>query len=96
MSVEEAVAPVVVDEDNSTSLPKDCPICKKGFDKIVPKLLPCLHSFCQPCLEDQLNEQQETTENVQRVHKPRIFHVEVEMSQMWPRVFSSESWNLKV
>ena len=59
MSVEEAVAPVVVDEDNSTSLPKDCPICKKGFDKIVPKLLPCLHSFCQPCLEDQLNEQQE-------------------------------------
>lgn len=56
LDVDETIS---VDEDNNNSLPKCCPLCKIGFDKIVPKLLPCLHSFCQPCLESRLNEQRE-------------------------------------
>lgn len=59
MNVDGTFSPVVTREDNKECLPHACPTCKKGFDKIIPKLLPCLHSFCQPCLEDKLNEQRE-------------------------------------
>lgn len=51
-------SPVVVEEKGDESLPKLCSICTTGFDKVVPKLLPCLHSFCQPCLEDRLQDDQ--------------------------------------
>lgn len=33
---------------------KKCLTC--GTDKRILKLLPCLHSFCQPCLEIQIQE----------------------------------------
>ena len=45
---------VTVEDKEDDSLPKCCSICKTGFDKVVPKLLPCLHSFCQACLENRL------------------------------------------
>ena len=48
------VSSVTVEDKEDNSLPKSCSICKTGFDKVVPKLLPCLHSFCQSCLEDRL------------------------------------------
>jgi len=30
----------------------NCPVCKKTFE--TPKLLPCLHSFCERCLQNSL------------------------------------------
>ncbi|XP_028410543.1 E3 ubiquitin-protein ligase TRIM33-like [Dendronephthya gigantea] len=54
-------SPVVVEEKGDESLPKFCSICTTGFDKVVPKLLPCLHSFCQACLEDRLQDDQAST-----------------------------------
>ncbi|XP_046861230.1 E3 ubiquitin-protein ligase TRIM33-like isoform X3 [Xenia sp. Carnegie-2017] len=44
-----------------SSLPKSCSICKTGFDSVAPKLLPCLHSFCQSCLEDRLRGNEPST-----------------------------------
>ena len=57
---------VIVEDNEVASLPKSCSICKTGFDKLVPKLLPCLHSFCQSCLEDRLqkDDQQSSTTTV--------------------------------
>ena len=54
---------IPVEEKEEDGLPKSCSICKTGFDKVVPKLLPCLHSFCQTCLEGRLrtDDQPSTT-----------------------------------
>lgn len=50
-----------VDDREEGSLPKCCSMCKNGFDNVVPKLLPCLHSFCQACLEDRLRKDDQSS-----------------------------------
>ena len=35
-----------------------CPVCHRNYDR--PKLLPCLHTFCQACLQNCLHQSQIT------------------------------------
>lgn len=37
------------DQSQSENLSTECSICQETYT--VPKVLPCLHTFCQPCLE---------------------------------------------
>ena len=63
VEIDDDTTSVPAEDKEENSLPKSCSICKTGFDKVVPKLLPCLHSFCQPCLEERLrtDDQPSTT-----------------------------------
>jgi hypothetical protein len=66
VEIDPDISSTTVEDNEDDSLPKSCSICKTGFDKVVPKLLPCLHSFCQSCLEDRLraDDQPSTTSRV--------------------------------
>ncbi|XP_038052388.1 E3 ubiquitin-protein ligase TRIM32-like [Patiria miniata] len=56
----EAAAKTVLDKISQGHL--ECPICCCRFKD--PKILDCLHSFCQKCLEEMMSKQMSETEKI--------------------------------
>ncbi|XP_041364788.1 tripartite motif-containing protein 2-like [Gigantopelta aegis] len=58
---------IVLDEDNFEDTFLRCMVCRDTFtisETKTPKLLPCHHSFCVPCIQQLYNTEQEYRQNL--------------------------------
>ncbi|KAL3887965.1 hypothetical protein ACJMK2_000350 [Sinanodonta woodiana] len=55
-------------EDTDSEERQNCPICLCEFK--IPRQLPCMHSFCEKCLQDYISSREETVKKLNKIVCP--------------------------
>ncbi|KAL3887970.1 hypothetical protein ACJMK2_000355 [Sinanodonta woodiana] len=55
-------------EDTDSEERQNCPICLCEFK--IPRQLPCMHSFCEKCLQDYISSREETVKKLNKIECP--------------------------
>ncbi|KAL3887966.1 hypothetical protein ACJMK2_000351 [Sinanodonta woodiana] len=55
-------------EDTDSEERHNCPICLCEFE--IPRQLPCMHSFCEKCLQDYISSREETVKKLNKILCP--------------------------
>ncbi len=79
-----AAAAVEAENNNDASVVNmedfmHCPVCNREFRE--PKMLPCLHSFCEECLESSLH-QSEVSNYITLCDNWQLFQVSTKLTSL--------------